>query len=181
MSLWLFNCLVIFRLLIKQGFKDTFVLLPWFILQIDRFKFFSDSFPCNIQVFQLWIGLPCLLKFNHLLNGEFDLFIGRIAFLSYPVNKLLLLNYGFPVLRVPLKLVQFLVSHTGCSTDENYTWVITIFHINISQNKNICVSADKTLNGQITKLRFRMSCDFVVFWLYQMEDYMRCKSGLSLK
>ena len=156
-------------------------MFSWFIFQVNWFKFFSHSFLGDIQIFKFWIGLPCLLKFDHLLDWKLNFFIGRIAFLSNPINKLLLLNYWFPVFRIPFKLVQFLVGDTWCTTNEDYTWVITVFYINVPQYKNVGISAYKTLDGQITKLWFRMSCDFVVFRLDQMKDNMGSKASLSLK
>lgn len=87
----------------------------------------------------------------------------------------------FPIFWVPLVLIKLLIGDTWRSTDKNDTGLIAILDIDIPKNKDIGVAADETFNGQVAKLRLRMCGDFIMLWLYQVEDDMRRETWLALK
>lgn len=68
--------------------------------------------------------------------------------MAYPTYKLFWLNKWFPRLWIPLELITLLFFHTGNSTNkEDSLIIITFINFNKSQNKDISITTDNTLDG----------------------------------
>jgi hypothetical protein len=109
--------------------------------------------------------------------------LSRILFsclLSNPIYYLFLLNYWLPFLSIPFILGCFFISNTRSSTNKNNTRLVALFNLYKAQNKNIGISANKALNGQISKLPLWMRGYLIMFRFDQMKYNMWCKSILSL-
>lgn len=81
------------------------------------------------------------------MNWELYLLISGETLLPNPIYELLLLDDRFPVLRIPLVLIQFLVSDTRRSANENDAGVVSILNVDIPENENVGITANKALDG----------------------------------
>lgn len=128
---------VVLRLLVQQGLENILILLPRLVLQVDRLELLGYSLLSDVEVFQLGVSLPGLFQLYHFLDEELDLLVGGVTLLGDPVDQFLLLDDGLPVLRVPLVLIELLVSHAGRPADEDYTGVVAILDIHVAQHEDV--------------------------------------------
>lgn len=139
-----------------------------------------DFFLCDVEISELGISFPGFFEFDHLLDWKLNFFIGRIAFLSYPINELLLLNHWLPIFRVPFVFIQLLIGDARSSTNEDNAWIVPVFYVDVAENKYIGISADKAFNGQITEFWLGMGGNLIMFGLNKMEGNVRGKTGFTL-
>jgi hypothetical protein len=100
--------------------------------------------------------------------------------LSNPWYDFFLLYDWLPFLWIPLKLSGFFIGHARSSANKDNTRVVTLFDLNESEYKYICVSTDETLNSEISKLSFRMGADLIMLGFDEMEDYVRSETIIPL-